>query len=716
MSSVWKRLQRVGKKAAKFQYVASYQELLVQCTHKWQPDKLRVVWIRRNRRHSTKLHSWQPGIQNPYRGQVVWQVPESVDIAVTLFKEPTAEEFEDKDWTVIIEDETKGRRKVLASLDVNMKTYASATQAQHQLTLKLRPLSVKVVEASLKLTLSCVFLKEGKATDEDMLSLASLMSLKQSDVGNLDDFNDSEEEGGEDRRAVFGGGTAAPVTDYDLPSRRIRDAAWRPVVEPGPSVPTSVARRPHSFHSDPCWAEGQGPHGRPSSFASSASGPPQAPALPPHPLVEAGGSAALTRPCSLPSAPDSGSWQSEWRPPKPQAPLAQPGLSPKFLKPGGLKTHPGGGKAASFPARQAKRAKPAAGSLLAGSFDFTHPTGSPGSASDPSSPDDLPSPSPLPSAPAPETLLPLAAVRPNLSPVSGPPVAPCSAFPSAPTARDLTALLLAGRSPDQTWVPGYAPSRRSEDAPAAPATCLAGPQTLLSAPHPQLPHISPNPPQLDLQAPASLVSPDNQDPEEYKRLLTTLAEEDNAYSVPTGADGVSDQRRDASGALERKLRGGAFGVEPVRISAGPESLVSLLPFNPCAPSAPGLCYLEMPKAEKVPVEINPTEAPLKVQELAPLHPGALEQSLDNPESWSISSVGESPDRQRSHLTKMTIQLGPSKPVQSKPNSASNTARPVQTTPQIGQSLETTPNQKQRIEVVQMPDVHMGDHTVPMDLG
>jgi len=35
-------------------------------------------------------------------------------------------------------------------------------------------------------------------SDEDMQSLASLMSLKQSDIGNLEDFNDSDEE--EDKR------------------------------------------------------------------------------------------------------------------------------------------------------------------------------------------------------------------------------------------------------------------------------------------------------------------------------------------------------------------------------------------------------------------------------------------------------------------------------------------------------------------------------------
>ncbi|XP_030193612.1 EH domain-binding protein 1-like protein 1 isoform X7 [Gadus morhua] len=330
MTSVWKRLQRVGKKASKFQYAATYQELLVECTHKWQPDKLRVVWIRRNRRHSTKLHSWQPGIQNPYRGTVVWQVPESVDIPITLFKDPTAEEFEDKDWTVIVEDETKGRRKVLASADVNMKKYASATQAKYDMVLKLKPMSVKVVEATLKLTLSCIFLKEGKATDEDMQSLASLLSLKQSDIGNLDDFSD--EEAGDDRRATFGCGLAHPVTDL----------------------------------------------------------------LPPD------------------------------------------------------KTHPGG--------------------------------------------------------------------------------------------------------------PGYAPSWRSTDAPAAET-----PETLAPGPQSQ-PPAAQNAPQLPLPAPASLVSPNNQDPE-YRRQLCTLLEEDNASSVPTGVNRVSSQKLDPSRTQERK-RGAPLGVEPVRRSAG----------------------------------------------------------------------------------------------------------------------------------------------------
>ncbi|XP_060730242.1 uncharacterized protein ehbp1l1a isoform X3 [Tachysurus vachellii] len=233
MTSVWKRLQRVGKRASKFQFVASFHELTVECTKKWQPDKLRVVWTRRNRRICTKLHGWQPGIKNPYRGTVLWQLPENVDITVTLFKDPNADEFEDKDWTLIIENETKGHRKVLASVDVNMKNYANATSATFDLTLKLKPLSVKVVDATLKLTLTCIFLKEGKATDEDMQSLASLMSLKHSDIGNLDDFNDSDEE---DKRTSTGTSKSVAATAPLPPVRKDHDEAWRPAVNINPFV------------------------------------------------------------------------------------------------------------------------------------------------------------------------------------------------------------------------------------------------------------------------------------------------------------------------------------------------------------------------------------------------------------------------------------------------------------------------------------------------
>uniref|UniRef100_A0ABI7VS99 EH domain binding protein 1 n=1 Tax=Felis catus TaxID=9685 RepID=A0ABI7VS99_FELCA len=168
MASVWKRLQRVGKHASKFQFVASYQELMVECTKKWQPDKLVVVWTRRSRRKSSK--------------------------------DPHAEEFEDKEWTFVIENESpSGRRKALATSSINMKQYASPMPTQTDVKLKFKPLSKKVVSATLQFSLSCIFLREGKATDEDMQSLASLMSMKQADIGNLDDFEEDNEEDDENR-------------------------------------------------------------------------------------------------------------------------------------------------------------------------------------------------------------------------------------------------------------------------------------------------------------------------------------------------------------------------------------------------------------------------------------------------------------------------------------------------------------------------------------
>nr|XP_060614299.1 EH domain-binding protein 1-like protein 1 isoform X2 [Anolis sagrei ordinatus] len=253
MSSVWKRLQRVGKRAAKFHFVACYQELVLECTKKWQPDKLVVVWTRRNRRICSKAHGWQPGIKNPYRGTVVWMVPENVDIMVTLYRDPHVEEYEDKEWTFVIENESKGQRKVLASADVNLKRFASPTPTQVELKLKLKPRSVKVVAATLQLTLSCVFLHEGKATDEDMQSLASLMSVKPSDIGNLDDFADSEEEGATavDEAPKLGqqedgAGQATPAKDTSRDLNTLaeeeEDASSQSTSQVGPA--TSASSRP----------------------------------------------------------------------------------------------------------------------------------------------------------------------------------------------------------------------------------------------------------------------------------------------------------------------------------------------------------------------------------------------------------------------------------------------------------------------------------------
>lgn len=100
---------------------------------------------------------------------------------------------------------------MLANANINMRKYASVESTQQSFTLTLKPVSRKITSADLELTISCVFLREGKATlvypiisnfefqyhsflicsDEDMQSIVSLMSVNNNcDVAPLDDLED----------------------------------------------------------------------------------------------------------------------------------------------------------------------------------------------------------------------------------------------------------------------------------------------------------------------------------------------------------------------------------------------------------------------------------------------------------------------------------------------------------------------------------------------
>lgn len=84
--------------------------------------------------------------------------------------------------------------------------------------------------------------------DEDMQSLASLMSFKQSDVGNLEDFYDSEEEPGQERRGSPAHGHA-PTTAGKTRPLSPTWAHWllradSLVARPGPAEPEPAWNRP----------------------------------------------------------------------------------------------------------------------------------------------------------------------------------------------------------------------------------------------------------------------------------------------------------------------------------------------------------------------------------------------------------------------------------------------------------------------------------------
>ncbi|XP_060846885.1 EH domain-binding protein 1 isoform X3 [Rhopalosiphum padi] len=193
MASVWKRLQRVNKRATKFQFTLSYHQIICETTSKWTPNKLVVVLSRRSRRFVSEALPWEPTMRDPLRGVVIWPVPENKQLSVTLFKDPRSNEHEDKEWTFAIEDVSNlGKHRQIAVAVLNMKKYASVDSTQSQITLVFKPTSKKITSASLEMTITSVFLREGKATDEDMMSMASLLSTNNSDIAPLEDFDEED--------------------------------------------------------------------------------------------------------------------------------------------------------------------------------------------------------------------------------------------------------------------------------------------------------------------------------------------------------------------------------------------------------------------------------------------------------------------------------------------------------------------------------------------
>lgn len=68
-----------------------------------QPKKLGLTLWRRNRRVVVDPRIWEPTMKNPLKGMVVWPIPESKEVIVTVFKDSRGD-YEDKDWNLTVED------------------------------------------------------------------------------------------------------------------------------------------------------------------------------------------------------------------------------------------------------------------------------------------------------------------------------------------------------------------------------------------------------------------------------------------------------------------------------------------------------------------------------------------------------------------------------------------------------------------------------------
>lgn len=195
--SVWRRLQRVGKKAAKFQITASLHELNIECSRQYSPGNLVVVWSRRSRRYPSKSFEPVKSSGNSNSFKYVWSMPENIEFVTTLYRNEKAIQFEEKEWICQIEDvgsKTAGllsgstpsvRRRVLATRQIDIAEFVSDLPVQTNLKVVMRLASKKLISATVLLTLNSVIVKAGEATDEDMISIASLMSLSRTGSFNV---------------------------------------------------------------------------------------------------------------------------------------------------------------------------------------------------------------------------------------------------------------------------------------------------------------------------------------------------------------------------------------------------------------------------------------------------------------------------------------------------------------------------------------------------
>ena len=97
-------------------------------------------------------------------------MPELLEVEVTLFRDQRSSEYETKEWIIAVEDvSANGRRRKVAVAAIDLSKYVDGVNTvptEYQiLKLPLRECSVrKVSESHISLTLTSLFLREGKAT------------------------------------------------------------------------------------------------------------------------------------------------------------------------------------------------------------------------------------------------------------------------------------------------------------------------------------------------------------------------------------------------------------------------------------------------------------------------------------------------------------------------------------------------------------------------
>ncbi|XGW01914.1 hypothetical protein V3C99_014193 [Haemonchus contortus] len=198
MASVIRRIRRTNKKAAKYRFTATLEELLIVGSEKWKPSTVTVSFMHRRRKISSKERKWEESFSNPDQTVIMWpeQAAEHIDILTTLYKSQHEDQYDDKEWTIVVEEVTsKGRRRPIAAVSLNIRLFImDFPEQKSELKLKLRPLTPQLKQCNLVLLLSSQLLKEGFKDDVSLASTVSQNGRDSREQSVCDALNASEEQ------------------------------------------------------------------------------------------------------------------------------------------------------------------------------------------------------------------------------------------------------------------------------------------------------------------------------------------------------------------------------------------------------------------------------------------------------------------------------------------------------------------------------------------
>lgn len=123
---------------------------------------------------SSKERKWEQSYSDPAKCVIIWpeQMSENVDIFTTLYRAPDDDQYEDKEWTIVVEEVTaKGKRKALAAVPLNVRLFIlDLPEHKSELKLKLRPLLPALKMCSLIILLGSTLVSEGNGDDVSVAS------------------------------------------------------------------------------------------------------------------------------------------------------------------------------------------------------------------------------------------------------------------------------------------------------------------------------------------------------------------------------------------------------------------------------------------------------------------------------------------------------------------------------------------------------------------